>query len=99
MGQGDTAPAGPEHDATVKTSEVPGVLSGGLLQRPQLPEQQVLGPEPVQTPQKKRRFGYLVLPAIAVAALLIGALLFGASSDRGVTAQSVPTVTATAPRR
>jgi hypothetical protein len=31
-----------------------------------------------------------------LAALLIGALLFAASTDRGVTAQSVPTVTATA---
>jgi hypothetical protein len=92
----DTAPAGPEHDATGKTPEVPGVLSGGLLQRPQLPEQLVLGPEPVQTPPKKRRFGYLVLAATALAALLIGALLFAASRDRGVTAQSVPTVTATA---
>jgi hypothetical protein len=92
----DTAPAGPEHDATGKTPEVPGVLSGGLLQRPQLPEQQVVEPEPVQTPPKKRRFGYLVLAATALAALLIGALLFGASRDRGVTAQSVPTVTATA---
>ena len=92
----DTAPASPEHDATGKTPEVPGVLSGGLLQRPQLAEQQVLGPEPVQTPPKKRRFGYLVLAATALAALLIGALLFAASRDRGVTAQSVPTVTATA---
>jgi hypothetical protein len=33
---------------------------------------------------------------MALAALLIGALLFAASRDRGVTAQSVPTVTATA---
>ena len=94
--EGDTAPASPEHDATGKTPEVPEVLSGGLLQRPQLPEQQVLGPEPVRTPPKKRRFGYLMLAATALAALLIGALLFGASGDRGVTAQSVPTVTATA---
>jgi hypothetical protein len=92
----DTAPASPEHDATGKTPEVPGVLSGGLLQRPQLPEQQVLGLEPVQTRPEKRRFGYLVLATTALAALLIGALLFGASRDRGVTAQSVPTVTATA---
>ena len=75
---------------------VPAVLSGGRHQRPQLPEQQVLGPEPVQTPAKKRRFGYLALAATALAALLIGALLFAASRDRGATAQSVPTVTATA---
>ena len=75
---------------------VPAVLSGGRHQLPQLPEQQVLGPEPVQTPAKKRRFGYLALAATALAALLIGALLFAASRDRGVTAQSVPTVMATA---
>ena len=36
------------------------------------------------------------MAATALAALLIGALLFVASRDRGVTAQSVPTVTATA---
>jgi hypothetical protein len=50
----------------------------------------------VQTPAEKRRFGSLALAAAALAALLIGALLFGASRDGGVTAQSVPTVTATA---
>jgi hypothetical protein len=38
----------------------------------------------------------LALAATALATLLIGALLFAASRDRGVTAQSVPTVTATA---
>ena len=92
----DTAPAGPQHDDTVKMPGVPAVLSGGRHQLPQLPEQQVLGPEPVQTPAKKRRIGSLALAATVLAALLIGALLFAASRDGGVTAPSVPTVTATA---
>jgi hypothetical protein len=93
----DTTPAaGPQHDDTVKMPAVPAVLSRGRHESPQDPEQPVLGPEPVQTPAKKRRFGYLALAATALAALLIGALLFAASRDRGVTAQSVPTVTATA---
>jgi hypothetical protein len=93
----DTGPAGLQDDDTVRMPAVPAVLSGGRHLRPQLPEQQVLGPEPVQTPAKKRRFGYLALAAAALAALLIGALLFAASSrDRGATARSVPTVTATA---
>jgi hypothetical protein len=91
----DTAPAGPQQDDTVKMPAVPAVPSGGRHQRPQLLEQPV-GPEPVQTPAKKRRFRYLALATTALAALLIGALLFAASRDRGVTAQSVPTVTATA---
>jgi hypothetical protein len=91
----DTVPAGPEHDDTVKIAAVPAVLSGGRHQRPQLTEQQVLGPEPVQTPAKKKRFGYLALAATVLAALLIGALLFVANRDRGGAAQSVPTVTAT----
>jgi len=89
----DTARAGPQHDHTVKMPAVPSVLSGGRPQRPQLPEQPVLGPEPVQTPAKKRRSGYLALAATALVTLLIGALLFAASRDRGATAQSVPTVT------
>jgi hypothetical protein len=92
--QADTAPAGPQHDDTVKMPAVPAVLSGGQHQHPQLPEQPV-GPEPVKTTAKKRRYGYLALAATALAALLIGAFLFAASRDRGVTAQSVPTVTAT----
>jgi hypothetical protein len=92
--EADTAPAGPQHDDTKKMPAVPAVLSGGRHQDPQLPKPPV-GPEPVQTPAKKRRFGYLALAATALAALLIGAFLFAASRDRGVTAQSVPTVTAT----
>jgi hypothetical protein len=92
----DTAPAGPQHDDKIKMPAVPAVSSGGRQQRPQLPERQVLGPEPVQTPAEKRRFGSLALAATALAALLIGALLFAATRDRDVTAQSVPTVTATA---
>ena len=94
--EGDTAPAGPKHDDTVEMSGVPSVFSGGRQVRPQLPEQQILGPEPVQTPAEKRRVGSLALAATALAALLIGALLFAASRDGGVTALSVPTVTATA---
>jgi hypothetical protein len=94
--EGDTAPAGPKHDDTVEMSGVPSVFSGGRQVRPQLPEQPVLGPEPVQTPAEKRRVGSLALAATALAALLIGALLFAASRDGGVTARSVPTVTATA---
>jgi hypothetical protein len=95
--EGATAePAGPQHDDKVKMPAVPAISSGGRQQRPQLPEQQVLGPEPVQTPAEKRRFGSLALAATALAALLVGALLFAASRDRGVTAQSVPTVTASA---
>jgi hypothetical protein len=43
-----------------------------------------------------RRSGYLALAATALAALLIGASLFATSRDRGLTAQSVPTVTASA---
>jgi hypothetical protein len=92
----DTAPAVPAHDHTVTMPPVPSVLSGSRPQRPQLPEQPVLGPEPVQTPAKKRRFGYVAVAAAALAALLIGALLVAANRDRGVTAQSVPTATASA---
>jgi hypothetical protein len=50
----------------------------------------------VQNPAEKRRFGSLPLAATALAALLMGALLFGTSRDHGATAQSVPTVTANA---
>ena len=50
----------------------------------------------VETPREKRRFRSLALAATALAVLLIGALLFAAGRDRGVTAQSAPTVTATA---
>ena len=94
--EADTAHAGLQDDDTVRMPAVPAVLSGGRVERPQLPEQPVLGPEPVQSPAKKRRSGYLALAAAALVALLIGALLFAASRDRGATAQSVPTVTATA---
>ena len=94
--EADTAPAGIQHDDTVEMPGVPALFSGGRHLRPQPPEQQVLGPEPVQTPAEKRRFGSLALAAAALAALLIGALLFASSRDGGVTAQSLPTVTATA---
>jgi hypothetical protein len=92
----NTAPAGPHDDDTVEIPAVLGVLSGGPHPLPQLPEQQVLAPVPVQNRAKKGRVKSLVLAATALAALLIGALLLAASRDRGVTAQSVPTVTATA---
>jgi hypothetical protein len=94
--EANTARAGLQDDDTVGMPAVPAVLSGGRVERPQLPERPVLGPEPVQTPAKKRRFGYLALAAAALVALLIGALLVAANRDRGVTAQSVPTATASA---
>jgi hypothetical protein len=90
----DTAPAGPQHDDTVKMPVVPAAFSRGGHLRPQLPEQQVLEPEPAQTPAEKRRES-LVLAATTLA-LLISALLFAPSGDGRVTARSVPTVTATA---
>ncbi|HLM21378.1 MAG TPA: hypothetical protein VK390_07635, partial [Propionibacteriaceae bacterium] len=90
----DTAPAGPQHDDTVKMPAVPAVLSGGRLEPPQLPKQPVLSPEPVQTPAKKRRFGYLALAATILAALLIGALFFSTRDGDRVSAQSDPTVAA-----
>jgi hypothetical protein len=86
-----TAPAGTNDDGTVVMAAV-----GDRHPVPQLPEQQVLEREPVQTPARKRRIGYLALAATVMAALLIGALFLVASRDRGVTAQSVPTITATA---
>ena len=94
--EGDTAPGGPQLDDTVKMPAVPAVLSGGRHQHPQLPEQQVLGPEPLQTPAKEESFGDLAPFVSTLAALLIVALLFAASRDGDATAQSVPTVTATA---
>jgi hypothetical protein len=96
IGEADASPAGPQPDDKVKMPAVSAVSSGGRQQRTQLPEQQVLGPEPAQTPAEKRRFGSLALVATALVALLIGALLFAAIRDRHVTAQSVPTVTAIA---
>jgi hypothetical protein len=91
----DPAPAGPHEADTVEALAVLAVASGNQNPRPEIPEQQVLGPVPVQNPEQKRRFGSLALAAIALAALLIGALLFGASRDRGATAQLLPTGTAT----
>jgi hypothetical protein len=93
---GDRAPAGPHDDDTIETPAVLAGLSGREHPPLQLPEQQVVGPVPVETPTEKRRFRSLALAATALAALLIGALIFGASRDGSVTAQSAPTVTATA---
>jgi hypothetical protein len=91
------SPTGREHDDTAKMPTMPAVLGAGQHQHAQFPEQPVLGPEAVQSPAKKRRFGSLALAAIALVALLIGALFFAASRDDSVTAQSVPTgTTATA---
>jgi hypothetical protein len=91
----DTAAAGPHDDDT----EVPAVLAvhgRGSKPHPPQPEQQVLAPVVVQNPAEKRRFRSLVVAAIVLAALLIGAFLFGMSRDRGVTARSAPTVSGTA---
>jgi phospholipase C len=107
---GDTAEAEPAaadieegHATEVKPAvayvEMPAGLaafSGGGHPRPQLAEQQGVGPVLVQTPAEKRGFGSLALAATALAALLIGALLFAASRDRGVTAESVASARATA---
>jgi pyruvate/2-oxoglutarate dehydrogenase complex dihydrolipoamide acyltransferase (E2) component len=92
----DTAPAGPHDDDTIETTAVLAGFRGRGYPRPQLPEQQVVEPVLVETPAGKGRLRSLALVASALAALLIGALFFGASRDGNVTAQSVPTVTATA---
>jgi hypothetical protein len=92
----DKAPAGPHDDDTVAMPAVLAELRGRGNPRPQLPEQQVVGPVLVEAPTEKRRFRSLALAATALAALLIGALFFGVSRDGSVTAQSAPTVTATA---
>jgi hypothetical protein len=91
----EAALAGPDNPTTVEMPPVGAVLSGGRHQRPQLPVQQVLGPLPVQTPAKKRRFGYLAVAATALAALLIGALFFASRDGGGVTAGPDATGTAT----
>src|SRR4029453_12383684 len=89
----DTAAASPHNDDTLEVPAVFAVHTGDRQPRPQLPEQQGLGPVVVQNPAEKRRFGSLVVAAIVLAALLICAFLFGMSRDRGETARSVPTVT------
>jgi hypothetical protein len=91
----DSAPAGPYEDDTAQMPAVVAVFSAGRNPLPPLPEQQVLGPEPVQIPVDKKRFGFLALAAAVLAALLIGALLFASRDGGGVTARSVATVTAT----
>jgi hypothetical protein len=89
----DTAAAGRHDDDPVELPAVLAAHGGGGQPRPQLPEQQVLGPVVAQNPGEKRRFGSLVVAATVFAALLIGAFLFGMSRDRGGTARSVSTVT------
>jgi hypothetical protein len=90
----DTAPTGPDDPDTVAMPHVGGVLSGGGDPLPQLPEQQVLAPVPVQDPADKKRFGALALAAAILAALLVGALFFTNRDGGGVTAQSDASVTA-----
>ena len=80
-----------------KTAKAATVLDGARHPSPQLREQQVLGPVPVEEPPEKKHFRWLALGATVSAALLIGALLFDASRNGGVTAKSVPTASATAP--
>jgi hypothetical protein len=91
----EAAPTGPD-DADTVTPRVRAVLNGGRHPRPQLVEQQVLAPLPVQNPEPKKHFGSLALAAAILAALLIGGLLFANRDVGGVTKQSVTTVTATA---
>jgi hypothetical protein len=91
-----TAHTGPDDADTVEMPLAAAVLGGGLHPRPQLPEQEVHGPPPVQKPANKKRFGFLALAATALAALVIGALLYANKDGGGVTAQPDPTVTATA---
>ena len=92
----DTAARDLEHDTPAKMPAPAGVLSEDGHARPQVPELQLREPEPVQPPAKRRGFGYVAAAATVLAALLIGALLFTVTRDRGVTTQSVPAVTATA---
>lgn len=79
-----------------KTAKAATELDEARHPSPQLREQQVLGPVPVEEPPGKH-LRWLALGATVSAALLIGALLFDASRDGGVTAKSVSTASATAP--
>jgi hypothetical protein len=92
-----TSQTGPGDSDTVQMAPVGAVPTGGRHPPPQLPEQQVLEPVPVQNPGAKKRRKSLALAATALAALLIGAWFFGASRDGGsVPAQPAPAATATA---
>jgi hypothetical protein len=91
----DTTPTDTDDADTVAMPRVGAVLSGRLQPRPQLPEQQVVEPVPVQNPAAKKRLRSLALAAATLAALLIGALLFASKDGRGVIAQPDATVTAT----
>jgi hypothetical protein len=88
--------SGPDDSDTVQMPPVGAVHNGGRHPLPQLPEQQVRGPVPVQKPADKRRFEFLALAAGTLAALLIGALVFANRDLGGVTAQPDATVAATA---
>jgi hypothetical protein len=87
----NATPTGSDNSDTVAMPPVGAVVSGGRQARPQLVEQQVLAPVPVQNPVDKKRFGFLALAATVLAALLIGALLFASRDGGGVTAQSETT--------
>jgi hypothetical protein len=91
----DATLTSPDDPDIVQMPAVGAVLSGGRQPPPQLPEEQVLGPVPIQGPADKKRFRSLALAA-ALAALLIGAFFFANRDVGGVTAQSDATVTATA---
>jgi len=80
-----------------KTAKAPTVFDGARHPSPQVREQQVLGPVPVEEPPEKKHFQWLALGATVAAALLIGAWLFDASRDGGVTAKSVSTASGTSP--
>ena len=54
----DAAPTGPDDPDTVEMPPVGAVLSGGRQPRPQLVEQQVLAPLPVQNPVDKIPLGF-----------------------------------------
>ena len=90
-----TAHTGPDDADTVEIPLVGAVLSRSGHPGPQLPEQEVHGPPPVQKPANKKRYGFLALAATALTALLIGALLIANKNVGGVTVQPDPTVTAT----
>jgi hypothetical protein len=87
----DAAPAGPNNPDTVETPPVGAVISGGRQPRPQLVEQQVLAPLPVQNPVDKNRFRFLALAATILAALLISALFFASKPTSEQSDESMDT--------
>jgi hypothetical protein len=100
--ESNTAEVGPDVGSrrlkrhSIGSPAVLAAISEPLQPRPQVPNEQIVGSVPVESPAKKRRFGSVALAGTALVALLIGALFFVASRDGSVTAPSVPTVTAAA---